>query len=295
MTQAWIFQAVPEDFDLPGALIDLSEMTWGIRQEHCLNRIQPGDTVFLWEAGKEAGILAIAKVRTEPAPLRIFEQERPYIRRGNRIDDVANRVWLDIEQVFPERIRKKRLREHPKLRELSILRNPRGTNFKVTPEQRQLLQTLISKQIKAVAAYVERSFDPSDATDARDKRLTAISIRGGQPAFRQALLSAYQARCAVTGCDVPRVLEAAHIYPYQGEQTNHVSNGLLLRADLHLLFDFRLISIDTKTKGYRVVVKRELKGTSYGGLSGRRLRLPQDPTVRPSKKALDWHRRKAGL
>ncbi len=71
--------------------------------------------------------------------------------------------------------------------------------------------------------------------------------------------------------------------------------ALLLRADLHLLFDDGLISIDTKTKNYRVVIKGEPKGINYGELGGRRLRLPEDPSLRPSKKALDWHRRNAGL
>ncbi|WP_200883691.1 HNH endonuclease [Archangium violaceum] len=52
---------------------------------------------------------------------------------------------------------------------------------------------------------------------------------------------AYGGRCALTDCEEPRVLEAAHIFPYHGPQTNHVTNGLLLRADLHVLFDLGLL------------------------------------------------------
>ena len=51
-------------------------------------------------------------------------------------------------------------------------------------------------------------------------------------AFRDKLLPTYGKRCAFTGCDVVNVFEAARIIPYLGQDTNHVTNGLLLRADL---------------------------------------------------------------
>ena len=59
--------------------------------------------------------------------------------------------------------------------------------------------------------------------------------------FRDALIGAYAGRCAITGCSVLDILEAAHITPYLGPDTNHVTNGLLLRADLHTLFDTCLL------------------------------------------------------
>ena len=54
------------------------------------------------------------------------------------------------------------------------------------------------------------------------------------------------------GCDVVAVLKATHIMPYRGEETNHPSNGLLLRADLHTLFDVGLLTIDPKTMTVRL-------------------------------------------
>jgi predicted restriction endonuclease len=63
----------------------------------------------------------------------------------------------------------------------------------------------------------------------------------GQPAFWDALLQAYERQCAITGCTVLQILEAAHIMPYMGKPTNRVDNGLLLRSDLHTLFDLGLI------------------------------------------------------
>ncbi len=70
-----------------------------------------------------------------------------------------------------------------------------------------------------------------------------IRERRGQRAFRDALRKRYANRCLVTGCQLLDVLEAAHIRPYRGDDDNHVENGLLLRADIHTLFDLNLLAI----------------------------------------------------
>ena len=77
-------------------------------------------------------------------------------------------------------------------------------------------------------------------------------------------------RDAATGCPVVDVLEAAHIHPYRGDETNHVANGLLLRADLHTLFDCGMLAIDPDD--LRVVMVSSIWGSSYGKLHGRALR-----------------------
>lgn len=80
-------------------------------------------------------------------------------------------------------------------------------------------------------------FEPSDIQDGRKKVLREFAIRQGQKKFREKLLGAYEFRCAVTGTAIMATLQAAHIVPYKGPQTNSVQNGLLLRADIHNLFD----------------------------------------------------------
>jgi len=85
--------------------------------------------------------------------------------------------------------------------------------------------------------------DATDIEDGRKRIERLVTLRQGQPAFRQALMEAYERRCAITGCTIDDVLEAAHISPYLGEHTNHVTNGLLLRADMHTLFDRGLIKV----------------------------------------------------
>lgn len=127
-------------------------------------------------------------------------------------------------------------------------------------------------------------FDPASLQDSRERTLATITRRRGQPAFRSALLSAYGGRCAVTGSNVEAVLEAAHIVPYLGAHTNVVSNGVLLRADVHTLFDLGLLWFDPND--LTVVVVEDLRGSTYGQLHGRRLRLPRNPDHRPSAAAL---------
>lgn len=75
-----------------------------------------------------------------------------------------------------------------------------------------------------------------------------FSGRKGQAKFREALLKAYNYRCAITGCEIEEALEAAHIIPYCLTQNNNISNGVLLRADLHTLLDFNLITIEPELK-----------------------------------------------
>jgi predicted restriction endonuclease len=80
------------------------------------------------------------------------------------------------------------------------------------------------------------------------------------------------------------VLEAAHITPYLGPDTNHVSNGLLLRADIHTLFDLRLIRIHPDT--LQVELSDSLKGTPYEEHKGRTLHPTTKQNQRPSPLAL---------
>jgi putative restriction endonuclease len=153
------------------------------------------------------------------------------------------------------------------------------------------LRPLIASQERI--AELAGAFSPNDARDAREKVIASIVRRRGQPAFRQRLLTAYSGKCAITGCNVETVLEAAHILSYRGPQMNHPSNGLLLRADIHVLFDLGRIAIDTSTM--TVVIASELDGTCYAELGGGKLHLPDVKALCPSTEALDRHRALCGL
>lgn len=139
----------------------------------------------------------------------------------------------------------------------------------------------------------QSAFDPTGIEDARERVLSSIVRRRGQSSFRNALLSAYQGKCVVTGCAVEAVLEAAHIIPYKGVQTNHVGNGLLLRGDWHTLFDLRMVTVDPDTMC--LVVSPKLAGTGYDDFHGKPISLPDDPVNWPSKEALKQHQQESGL
>jgi len=131
---------------------------------------------------------------------------------------------------------------------------------------------------------------PPDDYDARKRVYKQILRRQGQPDFRSKLMLAYSSRCAITGYDAQEALEAAHIRPYRGPASNAVKNGLLLRADIHTLFDLDLLAVDPKTREVRV--SQRLSGTSYQALDRAPLAEPASESQRPEEFALleRWNR-----
>lgn len=136
-------------------------------------------------------------------------------------------------------------------------------------------------------------FDPDLVRDERDRKLIEIAAREGQDRFRTSLIDAYGGRCAVTSYDAVETLQAAHIFPYRGPGTNLISNGLLLRADIHALFDRGGIAVHETS--HAVIVKEHLLVTRYASLLGKKIRLPRLREHRPSPAALRSHREWAGL
>jgi putative restriction endonuclease len=131
------------------------------------------------------------------------------------------------------------------------------------------------------------SFDPANVDDGRRRVLRSVAQRQGQGVFRRSLMIAYVGSCAVTGCTIEPLLEAAHIRSYWGPETNHVTNGMLLRADIHTLFDLGLLTIGDD---HRIEVSARLANTDYGQLQGQKLKLPVQVSQQPSLKSLRWHR-----
>ena len=122
--------------------------------------------------------------------------------------------------------------------------------------------------------------------------------RLGQGAFRVIVTDAYKRRCAMTGERTLPVLESAHIKPFALSGPNSVNNGLLLRSDLHKLFDLGYITI---TPDFNVEVSKRIKeeyenGRDYYALQGRALiSLPNEPLYQPSREYIEWHNDKIFL
>ena len=121
--------------------------------------------------------------------------------------------------------------------------------------------------------------------DERQRTIAEVYRRRGQGRFRQELLRVYDRRCAVTGCEIVDILEAAHILPHRGVASDIIENGLLLRADIHTLFDLSLLRINPKS--YSVEVEKKLRDDQfYAALHGRKLRLPADRRDWPKEEYL---------
>lgn len=121
------------------------------------------------------------------------------------------------------------------------------------------------------ADEADSDYEPDDV-DRRPLVNRQIRERRGQRKFRNALRKRYGDVCLVTGCRVIALLEAAHISPFRGMNDHHTSNGLLLRSDIHTMFDLDLLGIDPDelrvklhpcvAKEYRDLVGSKLKCTA---------------------------------
>lgn len=116
--------------------------------------------------------------------------------------------------------------------------------------------------------------------------------RLGQGAFRILVTEAYGRACAVTGEHTLPVLEAAHIKPFANEGPNRTDNGILLRSDLHILFDRGYLTI---TPDHRIEISKRIKeefdnGREYYPYHGKKLQvLPARRIERPGREFIEWH------
>jgi putative restriction endonuclease len=127
---------------------------------------------------------------------------------------------------------------------------------------------------------------------ARYGKETVIRPRLGQGSFRILVTDAYRRACAISGEHSLPALEAAHIKPFNEEGPHRVDNGLLLRSDIHRLFDRFYITV---TPEYRIEVSHRLReefknGRSYYLYQGKHLEnLPVIQEEKPSRELLQWH------
>jgi putative restriction endonuclease len=118
-----------------------------------------------------------------------------------------------------------------------------------------------------------------------------VPHRLGQGTFRVIVTDAYQRQCAVTRERALPALEAAHIRPFSEVETHHVRNGLLLRSDVHRLFDAGYITV---TPEHRVEASSRMRddfndGENYMRLHGSSILLPVNSELHPDPTALRWH------
>lgn len=137
----WIFQANPGFYDINASLKQLHTMTWVVRQNQ--SRIRKGDRVFVWESGKDSGLIALGTILTDPTVSREMPAMKAFTKDATKFDRPDVRCQIQIEYVLPAKMRRADIAAEPGLATLTILRAPIGTNFKVTkPEAGCLLARL---------------------------------------------------------------------------------------------------------------------------------------------------------
>jgi putative restriction endonuclease len=154
---------------------------------------------------------------------------------------------------------------------------------------------------EAVAERIElfrpSSLEPGTATMAAIEshgfgKPQIVLPRLGQGLFRVLLTDAYERRCSISGERTLPVLEAAHIKPYSVVLRHEISNGLLMRSDLHRLFDEGYMTLDPHDR--RVVVSKRIRaefenGKDYYKLEGQVVREPSQLWARPTAENLEYH------
>jgi HNH endonuclease len=150
-----------------------------------------------------------------------------------------------------------------------------------TPDFLQRLgpKQAVARPLKSVSASVLDAIEHDPATYESVLR----RLRRHQSSFRSALLAAYGGRCAISGINADAVLEAAHIDPHAESGDNNTDNGLLLRSDLHALFDRNFLRIDPTTRV--IVIDDSITSPEYRALHGQQLR-PTTSGESPRKSAL---------
>jgi len=148
--------------------------------------------------------------------------------------------------------------------------------MRADPANPQLLEALNGNVGPTIGRATElKATDGYLPTSDLDGRLTmpleftgpAILARRGQRRLRYALLQAYGNHCAITGACPKDLLEVAYIAPFPTGDVNSVENAMLLRADLHTLWDLNLIGVDPQDLSIHLA--KRLRGSTYENLCGR--------------------------
>lgn len=271
---AWI---VAIDEEHPDHLdFALEDGFWDTRNSR---QILPGYEVFFWVSG--AGLRAWADATEGLRELRNLDRRARWHDRDTTQYryrfGVRPRQRVDVKQRWKQISRDTGIRQP-----LSngILEVP----LDAVPVMRAYFGDVETVTRRTDSAYLSTTYEIG--MDMRARAMQEVVVRRGQSEFRDQLLGAYQ-RCAVTGSEVAAVLEAAHIDRYFGDHSHHVTNGLLLRSDIHTLFDAELLTVDDN---YTVLIAPRIAESEYAAFAGQRLHVPADPLLQPERTALERHR-----
>jgi putative restriction endonuclease len=174
------------------------------------------------------------------------------------------------------------------------LSNQQGKRYSSESGHGRVLWEAVCERLRTIAPErIEQSPATLAAVDSNGYgRPLVVLPRLGQGLFRVLVTDFYDRRCAVTGERTLPALDAAHIKPYEIAQKHEVWNGLLMRSDLHRLFDGGYLSVEPTKR--RVLVSKRIRdefenGKDYYKLEGTEIREPNEPWARPNTENLEFH------
>jgi MoxR-like ATPase len=139
--RSWFFQANSNIYRIRDALAVLKHLRWSVKQYAA--DIHIGDTVYLWEAGPNGGLLAKASVVSEPAEGIDPPHELPYY-----VSAPSGESWLgvelDVQEVFTNPLKRSDFKREPTLQNTLLMRLPQGTNFPITDPELEVLRAMLA-------------------------------------------------------------------------------------------------------------------------------------------------------
>ncbi|GAB3921789.1 HNH endonuclease [Mucilaginibacter myungsuensis] len=248
------------------------------------NKVKAGDSVIIVDKKHVKGLAIIAEVIIQPqTPKRQYScpecqtrrlasrkslQPRYRCKNGHGFDEpISATVYVD-QYIAKYASGYQAIKEQIPARLIANY----YLNYNAYYSIQAARQELLSDRFKDISNLLTRSIHiPGDnyvpsISDMRDYKLLKLAIRPAQAAFRSQLIIRHGSRCMISNCDIAEALDACHIAPYLGPEDNHLENGLILRKDLHALFDADLIGIHPQN--LTISVAQKLKQSSYKDLEG---------------------------
>ncbi len=168
----------------------------------------------------------------------------------------------------------------------------RGKTYDTEDPIGSSLWEMVDERIKGISHVQDSGIDYHEVIEPRYGGEYLARPRLGQGTFRVVVIDAYNRRCAITGERTLPALESAHIKPYSLSGPHAINNGILLRSDLHKLFDSGYMTITTDLRiEVRKFIKEEYEnGRDYYALHGKKLiNLPSDTLDLPSNDEAEFH------
>ena len=224
--------------------------------------ISVGDAVYLWvheayRGSNGAGLTAKAQVA------KVEE------RGADDLDITVEQVQLIEPPVTLEQIKNPEYGASSVSQRLDyVLRQSLHIAYEDVPEWEAHYQRFAEIRDRANARLAVEQLDAELTEESRDRFQKALA-RPAQGKFRTAIMERHNFRCAISGEGTAFVLEAAHVLPFASHPKHRISplNGILLRSDLHRLFDAGLLSVHAG----KVVLAEQLRGTTYDALHERQV------------------------